>query len=162
MNLNLIVAMTNDRVIGLDNTLPWRIPEEMKNFKELTTGNVVIMGRNTYESIPEKYRPLPNRDNIVVSSKMSANPSNYNGIVVASTLQDAVDKARTFNKEIFIMGGAKLYEASLSWVDKMYISIVKGDYKGNVYFPEIEMTEWDVTKLKSANDFDLWLYKRFD
>ncbi|MGV8086896.1 MAG: dihydrofolate reductase [Candidatus Woesearchaeota archaeon] len=162
MTLNLIVAMTNNRVIGLDNTLPWRIPEEMKNFKELTTGNVVIMGRKTYESIPEKYRPLPNRDNVVISSQMSANSSNYNGIVIASTLQEAVDKAKKFNKEMFIMGGAQVYKAALPLVDKMYISIVKEDYKGNVYFPEINMTEWNAQKLKSYNDFDLWLYKRFD
>lgn len=162
MTLNLIVAMTNNRVIGLDNTLPWRIPEEMKNFKELTTGNVVIMGRKTYESIPEKYRPLPNRDNVVISSQMSTNSSNYNGIVVASTLQEAVEKAKTFNKEMFIMGGAQLYKTALPLVDKMYISIVKEDYKGNVYFPEINISEWNVQKLKSSNDFDLWLYKRSD
>lgn len=143
-NTNLIVAMTGDGVIGLDNKLPWHIPEDMKNFKELTTGNVVVMGRKTYESIPEKFRPLPNRDNIVVSTQMSNNSSNYNGIIVVPSLEEALNKSKEFNKEIFIIGGAQLYEAALPFVEKMYISFVKGSYHGNVFFPEIDMTEWDV------------------
>jgi len=160
MSINLIVAMTKDRVIGLDNKLPWRIPDEMKNFKELTIGNTVIMGRNTYESIPEKYRPLPNRDNIVVSSQMNSHQSDYNGIIIVPSLREAISRAKQINKEIFIMGGSKLYESAIPFVDKMYISMLKGDYKGNVYFPEIDMTQWDVEIKQRHPEFDLVLFSR--
>lgn len=123
----LVVAMSKNRVIGNKGTIPWNIPGELKRFKELTTNNVVIMGRRTYEDIG---RPLPNRENIIVSTTQTYQGDN---IQTARSLQEAIELAG--NKDIYIGGGARLYEEALPLVDKMYITEVDLEVEGDTFFP---------------------------
>lgn len=151
--MSIIAAMAKNRVIGKDNKLPWSIPDDLKNFKKLTTGNTIIMGRKTYESIG---KPLPNRNNIVVSSTMQ--PSN--GVQVCKNIQEALETAKSTGKEIFIIGGANIYEQTMHLADKLYITHVKKDYEGDAFFPEINQTEWQTENLEENPEFELKLYTR--
>lgn len=148
--------MTKDRVIGKDKTLPWHIPEDLDNFKRLTSGNTVVMGRKTYESIPKKFCPLPNRHNIVVSKTISAE----DGIDVCRSIEEAIAKARSYGKEIFIIGGSVIYQQVLSFADKMYISYVKWEYEGDSYFPKFNKEEWEIEEQQNFQEFKLVVYKR--
>ena len=132
----LIVAYSQNRVIGNKGRIPWNIEGEKKRFKELTTGNVVIMGRRTYEEIG---RPLPNRYTIVVSNTKKFELDNC---TTASSLMEAIDKAKEMfgeSKSIFISGGAKLYEESIDMVDRMYITEIEAIIEGDTYFPEFDV-----------------------
>src|SRR3990172_100449 len=115
--MNIIVAMDKNRVIGKNNEIPWHISEEVMNFKKLTSGNTVIMGRKTFESIG---RPLPDRNNIVVSTSMPQTA----GIDVCNSFEESIIKAKSYGKDIFVIGGATVYEQALPLADKMYISYV--------------------------------------
>ena len=148
--------MTKNRVIGKDNSLPWHIPEDLKNFKELTTENAVIMGRKTWESIPEKFRPLPNRNNIVISRNMNS----LEGIDVCSSVEEALEKAKSYDKEIFIIGGSSIYEQFLPLTDKMYISYLKEEYAGDTYFPNFNKEDWEIIERKDFAEFEFIVYER--
>ncbi len=151
--INIIVAMAPNRVIGKNNKLPWHIPDDLKNFKRLTTGNTVIMGRKTYESIG---RPLPNRKNIVISTSMPTTDV----VTVCKSLQEGIMEAKLFGKDVFIIGGASLYEQIIPLADKMFISYVKRDYDGDVYFPEFDENEWEIEQKEDHPDFELVIYVR--
>ena len=149
----IIAAMTTKRVIGKNGKLPWKIPEEMQNFKRLTTGNTVIMGRKTFESIG---RPLPNRNNLVVSSTLLP----QEGIIVHKTIIESLQKAKLFQKGIFIIGGATIYQEMLPFADKMYLSYIKKDYDGDAYFPEFNEDNWTIEKRENHDEFELVIYTR--
>ena len=153
--LNLIVAFDPNKVIGNGNSLPWRIKEDLKLFKELTENNVVIMGRNTFESIG---KPLPNRINIVITSR------NIPGVYNFTKIEDAINYCNKINldKKIFIIGGKKIYEYCLlnNLIDNMYISKIKKQYYGDVKFPEFDETFWLKQLDRTFEEFDLWIYKK--
>ncbi|MBQ8167602.1 MAG: dihydrofolate reductase [Lachnospiraceae bacterium] len=130
----LIVAYANNQVIGNKGYIPWKIKGEQKRFRELTTGNVVIMGRRSYEEIG---RPLPNRTTIVVS-----NTKNYNGenCFTAKSLEEAIKMAG--DRDIYISGGARLYEEALPIVEKMYITEIDCDIEGDTYFPAFDKEQF--------------------
>lgn len=151
--ISIIAAMTKNRVIGRNNRLPWHLSDDLKNFKKLTVGNTVIMGRKTFESIG---KPLPDRNNIVISSSM---PPAEN-IIVAKTIEEALQKAESFNREIFIIGGASVYVQSLPFADRLYLSFIKKDYDGDAYFPEFNMKEWKIENKKDFPDFELVIFAR--
>ncbi|MBU0470654.1 MAG: dihydrofolate reductase [Nanoarchaeota archaeon] len=151
---NIIAAMTTERVIGNNNSLPWHIPEDLKNFKRLTENNTVIMGRKTYDGLPASVRPLPNRQNIVVSNTLPPTE----GISVCRSIEEAISLAESYQKEIFIIGGAAIYEQSLPLVERMYLSLIKKNYSGNAYFPEFEEEDWDKKLLKDYPEFELVEY----
>ncbi|MBS3136179.1 dihydrofolate reductase [Candidatus Woesearchaeota archaeon] len=151
--MNIIAAMTKDRVIGKDNKLIWNIPVDLKNFRNITSGNTVIMGRKTFESIGN---PLPNRHNIVVSSSMQ----HVDGIDVCKDIKEALAKAKEYGKEIFIIGGSSIYRQTVPFADKMYISWVKKYYHGDAYFPDFDIVEWEVIEEKNFPEFDFVVYKR--
>lgn len=134
--ISIIVALAKkNRVIGKNNKLPWHIPEDLKHFKDVTEGHPVIMGRKTYESIG---RPLPNRTNIAISRN-----KNYNapGCLVASSLADSIKLAKEKDpNEIFIIGGGQIFKEAIAITDKLYLTLVEGDFDGDVYFPEYEST----------------------
>lgn len=154
--VSLIVGMTKDRVIGNKGTLPWHIPDDLKNFKGITEGNVVIMGRKTWDSLPTKFKPLPNRINLVVSSSLE----NRSGIIVCRSLEEALQKARGFKKEICIIGGATIYQQALPLVQKMYISIIKKEVAGDTFFPNFNKEEWKVAEEKEFPEFMFAIYER--
>jgi len=130
----LIVAFAKNQVIGNNGCIPWKIKGEQKRFKELTTENVVIMGRRSYEEIG---KPLPNRTTIVIS-----NTKNFNGenCFTAKTLKEAIELAG--DKDIYISGGAKLYEEALPLVEKMYITEIDCDINGDTFFPPFDKEQF--------------------
>ena len=121
--ISIIVAMTSKRVIGINNHLPWDIPEDRKLYKSIVLHHPVIMGSKTYFSIPDKYRPLPDRENIVISSKDYENK--YENLFFVKSIDEALKKAKSYNTEIFIIGGSGIYEHFLPTVDYLYISHIK-------------------------------------
>ncbi len=137
--LNLIVAKARNNAIGKSGKIPWSIPEELQYFKEKTINNVVIMGRKTYESIG---KPLDQRINIVVSNTKVFSEKNC---FTVKSLEDALSLAKSFNKEIFIIGGERLYKEAIDIVDRMYITEVFMDVKeADTFFPVIDKTKFDV------------------
>ena len=131
--ISLIVAKSENNVIGNKGRIPWHIPNDLKRFKELTTNNIVIMGRKTFESLPEKYRPLPNRINIILSKDKSYKPK---CCMVFDNIKKALKKAGN-DKEIFIIGGGEIYKEGLKYANKVYITEVDGDFDGDTYFPKL-------------------------
>ncbi len=130
----LIVAFAKNRVIGNKGCIPWRIKGEQKRFKELTTGNVVIMGRRSYEEIGH---PLPNRTTIVISTTKSFDGENC---LTAKSLEDALKLAG--ERDVYISGGARLYEEALPIVEKMYITEIDHEIEGDTYFPQFNGDEF--------------------
>lgn len=122
------------RAIGRDNGLLWHIPEDMKRFKALTTGHPVIMGRKTWESLPEKFRPLPQRANIVVTRDLAYEAR---GASIAGSLEEAIAKAKKTEgaEEIFVIGGGQLYAEALPLAERLYLTLVADDKGGDVFFP---------------------------
>lgn len=135
--------MTKDRVIGIENTLPWKLPADMKWFRQHTLGKPVVMGRKTYESFGA--RPLPDRLNIVVTRD-----ANYDAgeATVATSIDDAIQKAGDVD-EIMIIGGASFYEQTLPIADRMYLTEVDADIKGDAWFPEYNSADWELEKTDS-------------
>jgi dihydrofolate reductase len=134
-NLSLIAAMANNRVIGLDNRLPWHLPADLAHFKRLTLGKPIVMGRNTWDSLPGL---LPHRTHIVVSR----NPGLVaEGALVAGSLPAALDMAGNVD-EVMVIGGANLYAQALPIASRLYLTLVDTDVDGDVLFPAYAVSEW--------------------
>lgn len=135
--IGLIVARSKNNVIGRNGNIPWKIKGEQKQFKELTTNNVVIMGRKSYEEIGH---PLPNRFNIVVSSTVDYSAEN---LITVKTLKEALEY--TNGKDIYIAGGYGIFKEAIPYVDKMYITEVDMEVKdGDTFFPEFNENDFDI------------------
>jgi len=134
-SLNVIAAMARNRVIGIRNTLPWRLPEDLKHFKALTMGHHIIMGRKTYESIG---KPLPGRTTVIVSRD-----ANYrmDGCLTAISIEAAI-AACGADDEIFFVGGAELYAQVLPRADRLYLTEIQADYEGDAWFPAFDASAW--------------------
>lgn len=142
--ISIIAAMAENGVIGINNKLPWHIPEDLKRFKQLTYGHPVIMGRKTCESIVDMLgNPLPGRPNIVISKS----GFELEGIHVVTNIKAAVRKSKELilnsdGNEAFIIGGAQLFAQSMLFADRIYLTTVHKKVKGDAYFPRIDMSEW--------------------
>lgn len=136
--ISILVAMAKNRTIGVNNTLPWRCPEDLKHFKTLTMGHHMIMGRKTFDSIG---KPLPGRTTVVVSRNAELK---IEGCVVVHSLQEAI-AACTEDPEIFVVGGAELYQQAISLVDTLYITEIQQEVEGDAHFPEFDMNAWRET-----------------
>src|SRR3989344_3197581 len=129
--ISIIVAHSRNMAIGKANALLWRLPEDLKRFKKLTTGHPIIMGRKTYQSIG---KPLPDRTSIVVTRDTDLE---IPGCIVAHSLVEAIEKAREIDhEEVFIIGGAEIYKQALSLADRLYVTQVDMDVDGDAFFPE--------------------------
>lgn len=127
----LVVAFSENRVIGRDGDLPWRLPSDLRRFKELTMGGTVVMGRRTFESLPAAVRPLPGRRNLVLSATPGfAAP----GAEVLPTLAAALEAC---DRDCFVIGGARTYEEALPLADVVYATEVEGDVEGDTFFPPL-------------------------
>ncbi len=140
MRLSLVVAVAKNGVIGRDGGLAWKISDDLKRFKEITTGHPIIMGRKTFDSIG---KPLPNRINIVISRTINERE----GVIVARTVEQAIKAARDAAKElgveeIFVIGGADLYEKTLPLADRLYLTEVDAVVEGDVRFPRFDPADW--------------------
>ena len=134
MAITIIVAKSNNGIIGKDGDLPWRIPEDLKRFKRLTTGNIVVMGRKTYDSIG---RPLPNRKNIVISRNTSLK---IEGVEVEQDLIDVLKRNQEEN--VYVIGGGQIYVEALPFSEKLEVTEVDVELVGDTSFPEIDSSHW--------------------
>ncbi len=136
--ISLIVATANNGVIGINNTLPWHLPEDLKRFRALTTGHHIVMGRKTYESLG---RLLPNRVTVIVTRNKSYK---VEGALIAHSLQEAVKLCKN-DDEVFIIGGAELYKEGLKVAQQLYVTEVDLDVQGDAFFPEFDLQDWQET-----------------
>lgn len=153
--ISIIAAVADNYAIGKLNKLLWHLPADLKYFKNLTIGHAVIMGKRTFESLPNG--PLPNRKNIVLRTILSDGVTE--GYFEADSLEDAFELAENEDR-VFIIGGAKVYKHSMDKVNSMYITWVHADFDADAYFPEIDFTEWqEVSRLDcKADDKNLFDY----
>jgi dihydrofolate reductase len=153
----LISGLTENHVIGKDNTIPWHIKEDFQLFKEKTQDNVIIMGRNTWESLPKK--PLPNRVNIVISKKIKKALQDE---IILNSIDEAIKYCKRFydDKDIFLIGGSKIYAEGLDYATHMYLSHIKKEYAGDTYFPEFDKEQWRVTEEKEYDEFVFKVWKK--
>lgn len=135
MIISLIAAMGRNRVIGKDNALPWRLPADMKRFKNLTLGKPIIMGRKTFESIG---RPLPGRTNIIITRDKDFHAQ---GCVILHSLDEAITSADGA-EELMVIGGSSVFQQFLPYAKRIYLTIIDEDIEGDVFFPEFDKNEW--------------------
>ncbi len=141
MIISLIVALDEQRGIGVDGHLPWYLSEDLKRFKSLTMGHHMIMGRKTYDSIG---RPLPGRTSIIVSRDLTFQPE---GCLVARSLETAIEFARFDNEdEVFVIGGGDLFDQAIDMADRIYLTRVHASLAADVYFPEYSPQDWQETE----------------
>ena len=138
MPLHLIYARSRNNVIGVNGDLPWHLPEDLAHFKRTTLGQPVIMGRVTWESIPEKFRPLPGRTNVVVSRQTGFTAP---GAQVVSSLQDAIDLFPA-DDVVWLIGGAQLYAQAMPLAQQLVITEIDADYEGDAFAPVLNTAEW--------------------
>lgn len=147
MRVSLIAAVASNGVIGKDNDLIWTLRDDMAFFKTTTKGHHVIMGRKNWDSIPERFRPLPGRPNIILSRDAGFSSE---GAICLNSLEAALDTAREAGEEeAFIIGGAQIYRLALEMgvVDTMYLTHVERDYEGDTWFPDFELSDWKAQPL---------------
>lgn len=160
--LSIIVAIGKNNVIGKDNKIPWKISADMKYFSKVTTGKTVLMGKKTYLSIVEKLgKPLPNRKNVV----LSRTEKEISDCEVINELNDFVEKNK--NEEIFVIGGASIYEQTLPLSDKLYITEIDCNIDGDAFFPAFNKSDWNLVSEdkhskdeKNKFDYNFKIYER--
>ena len=138
MIISFIAAMGKNRVIGKDNSLPWKLPADMKHFHDLTVGKPIIMGRKTFESIG---KPLPNRTNIIITRDQNYKAE---GCIVVHSADEAL-KAAGNVEEIMVIGGSQIYKEFLPKANKMYLTFIDAEFEGDAYFLEYKIEEWKET-----------------
>lgn len=154
MRISFIVAKSENNVIGVDNKLPWHLKADLQNFKKITMGHHILMGRKTFESIG---KALPGRMSLVISNTPKANEES---VLWFTSLFRAIKQAeRNGESELFIIGGEKVFKAALSLCDRIYLSEVKGEVKGDAYFPQLSQKNWKIVseiqfKKDDNNDHD--------
>lgn len=136
MKLSLIAAMSRNRVIGVDNRLPWNLPEDLRNFKRITMGKPILMGRKTFESIG---RPLPGRKNIVITRNRNYRTSPE--CFIFHSIDAALEQTR-HHKELIVIGGASFYEQLLPLADRLYLTVVDTTVSGDTFFPSFDTSLW--------------------
>jgi len=159
MRISLIAAMDRNRIIGHDNDLPWHLPNDLQWFKKNTLGKPILMGRKTFDSIG---RPLPGRTNIILTRDTTFQAD---GCVVVHNVDEALKAASDYvsdidKGEVVVIGGGQLFEMLIDVADRLYLTRIDSDFKGDTFFPKIELSEWNVLwqeeLLKSAGSlFDI-------
>jgi dihydrofolate reductase len=137
--ISMIVAADLNNGIGIKNKLLCSLPDDMKNFKALTTGNAVIMGRMTWQSLPDKFRPLPNRINIVLSKKMGYTED----CIVVSSIHDALKECNK-HENVFVIGGGEIYEKMLPHTEKLYLTRIQHLFEADTFFPDLSQHDWEL------------------
>ncbi|MDR2608402.1 MAG: dihydrofolate reductase [Treponema sp.] len=149
----IIAAMAENRIIGRDGRLPWSISEDMKHFRELTRGWPCIMGRKTWESLPKK--PLPGRPNIVVSKSLARSSE----AAVFPSLEEALKQYRDSAK-VYICGGGMLYREAMEYADSIELTLIRAEYEGDAFFPEIDSYFWEEEEREDHEKFSFIRYRR--
>jgi dihydrofolate reductase len=162
-HIKAIVAMDEGRAIGNAGAIPWRISEDMKHVSALTTGHTVLMGRKTFESLPPKYRPLPNRKNVVVSRNTSI-VAQYPDVLVVSDVQEFLTDALSGRFDlpsdtVWLFGGSSVYKSGLPYCDAVHLTAVKGTHPADTFFPEFE-SDFDLMSEERHEKFVFQVYHR--
>lgn len=165
MIISLIAALSQNRVIGKNNDLPWHLPDDMKYFMQTTKAHYVVMGRKNYDSIPEKFRPLPNRTNIVVTRQQNFQAP---GCLVVNSIEAGLHLAKASNeKEVFIIGGSEIYKQGFPLATRLYLTEIQAHIEGDTYFPEFDKNQWkEVSRVHHLSDerhkfpFDFVVFER--
>jgi dihydrofolate reductase len=158
--ITLIAAVAKNGVIGNENAIPWHLPEDFKHFSATTREHVVIMGSKTWDSLPEKFRPLPKRINVVLSSQDRTFEGAMRFTNLDAALHYAEDRSKALEvREFFVIGGASLYAATIARADKLIISEVDMEPEGDTFFPKIG-PEWVVSDRDEREGFTITTYKR--
>ena len=139
--ISIIVAVSKNGAIGKNNDLLWHISDDLKRFKAITSEHTVVMGTKTYESLP--FKPLPKRENIVITRNKDLH---FEGCTMANSVEEIVTKYASSEEEIFVIGGANIYEQFLPYANKLYITWVYEDFDGDVFFPSIDETIWKISE----------------
>lgn len=155
-NMKIIVAMSNNNVIGINNKLPWHLSDDLKRFKSLTQGNQIVMGRKTFESIG---RPLPNRNNIIITRDLN---SKIEGVKIISKIEDI---PYSEDQKTFIIGGGEIYSQTINLCDELFITQINSEIQGDTYFPEISSNIWKVyersgTMIENKVEFEYITYHK--
>ena len=146
MKITLVAAIASNNVIGKENSLPWNIPEDLKRFKQMTSGHTILMGRKTFDSIG---RPLPNRQNIVMTKDENFERE---GIKVINDFDEALELIKESNEDVFVIGGSKIYELFEPVANSLAITRILKDFEGDAFFPDINWELWQIEK--EENFFD--------
>jgi dihydrofolate reductase len=151
----LVAAVADNGVIGADGGIPWRIPEDMRHFREVTTGHPVVMGRLTFESLKG---PLPNRTNIVVTRTAGWTAD---GVTVVGSLEEGLAVAREAGGDVMVIGGAQIYEAAMGAADVQVLTEVHQSPEGDTYYPAFDRSAWTETRREARDGYDwVWLERR--
>ena len=134
MNISIIASMDKNRVIGKDNRIPWVLPADREYFKRVTSGNIVLMGRKTYESIG---KPLSQRTNVIMTRNRDYQ---VEGCIITHSIEEVL--ARFKNRKIFVIGGGEIYKQFLPFANRLYITLLDHEFEGDTYFPEIDQKDW--------------------
>ena len=154
--ISIIVAMSKHNVIGKNNNLLWNLPDDLRRFKELTTNNVIVMGKNTYYSLPSS-KPLNNRINVVFSKTKK-----IEGVEIVSSFNDAISLFKKYkDKEIFIIGGESIYKQFIDIADKIYLTIVDANLEGDTFFPTIDYSKWEIAEIDEINSNNEYHFQNF-
>jgi dihydrofolate reductase len=153
----IIAAVAENGVIGKDGDIPWHYSEDLKHFKQKTTDHSVIMGRKTYFSLPEDFRPLPGRKNIVLSR---SNPELPESVNLANSLEEAWDIAENHSGKAFVIGGAGVYEQAMNESDKMILTRIHQEYEGDTYFPERNKENWEEIERDDREELSFVEYRK--
>jgi len=150
----IVAAVARNNVIGVDGGLPWRIPEDMARFKELTMGHALVMGRATFESIGH---PLPGRTNIVLTARPDWS---HQGVAVAHSMDEAFDLASTLGQDVFVSGGAEVYRVALDVADRLELTEVDAEPEGDTFFPDVDWARWREVSRETHPGFAFATYDR--
>ena len=154
MTVTLVAAVAANGVIGRDGGLPWRLSEDLRHFKALTTGHALVMGRRTYDSIG---RPLPGRTTVV----LTRDPAwRADGVLVARDIAEAIALASSVGERVFVVGGAQVYAAALPHVDRMVVTHLDEPADGDTYFPAVDWGQWQETGRQAYDGFTVVPYER--
>jgi dihydrofolate reductase len=143
--ISIISALAKNRVIGINNSLPWRLPEDLKYFKALTLGHHILMGRRTYESIG---KPLPGRTTVIITRGNFHAPE---GVKIAHSLQESINVCGD-DHEIFFVGGAELYAQAMPLADRLYLTEIQAEVEGDAWFPEYDRNDWHEVSRDKRHD----------
>ncbi len=152
MELIIIAAMAENRVIGRERALPWKIPEEYEHFLGFVRGHTVVMGRTSYEIFGPD---LTESNLVVVSRKINA----AKGVRVFPRIESALEHACSNGERVFIAGGASIYQQTLAMADAMYLSVVKGEFEGDTFFPAFGEDDWNLAKAEDHEEFEFRVYE---
>jgi dihydrofolate reductase len=169
MIVSMVVAMAQNRVIGAKNSLPWYLPDDLRKFRELTTGHAILMGRKTFDSLP---KVLPNREHYIVTRSADfkeQNPKTQGNehvftvsdpVSALDILQERIEFKKDIPEEVFVIGGGELFAQLLPYSVKLYVTLVKKEIEGDTFFPEIEPCDWIETERTVFDEFDFVVFER--